>query len=82
MGTIGRLLKLFLHYTTLLDNLNVNDLYDVYKYFSTVYLLQVQAQSLIDIMVRAASALDLEVEGFARLSIKVVEELRKRGVDC
>ncbi len=58
------MLKLLLHYTALLDNLNVNDLDDVYKYLSAVYLLQVQAQSLIDIMARAASALGLEVEGY------------------
>ena len=64
MGAIERLLKLLLHYTTLLDNLSVNDLDDVYKYFSAVYLLQVQAQSLIDIMAKAASALGLEVEGY------------------
>ena len=137
MGAIERLLKLLLHYTTLLDNLSVNDLDDVYKYFSAVYLLQVQAQSLIDIMAKAASALGLEVEGYidagnklmsvgilsneefsryrsiirfrnivihqygivdiniirriignreyrdvARLGIKVVEELRRRGIDC
>ena len=131
MGAIERLLKLLLHYTTLLDNLSVNDLDDVYKYLSAVYLLQVQAQSLIDIMAKAASALGLEVEGYvdagnklmsvgilsseefnrfknivvhqygvidinvirriignreyrdvARLGIKVVEELRRRGIDC
>ncbi len=50
------MLKLLLHYTTLLDNLSVSDLNDAYKYLSAVYLLQVQAQSLIDIMVKAASA--------------------------
>ncbi|ADN50691.1 DUF86 domain-containing protein [Vulcanisaeta distributa] len=137
MGAIERLLKLLLHYTTLLDNLSVNDLDDVYKYLSAIYLLQVQAQSLIDIMVKAASALGLEVEGYVdagnklmsvgilsgeefskyrsivrfrnivihqygivdiniirriignreyrdvtKLGIKVVEELRRRGVDC
>lgn len=131
------MLKLLLHYTTLLDNLSVNDLDDVYKYLSAIYLLQVQAQSLIDIMVKAASALGLEVEGYVdagnklmsvgilsgeefskyrsivrfrnivihqygivdiniirriignreyrdvtKLGIKVVEELRRRGVDC
>ncbi|WP_243671084.1 hypothetical protein [Vulcanisaeta sp. JCM 16161] len=52
MGAIERLLKLLLHYTSLLDNLGVNDLEDVYRYFSAVYLLQVQAQSLIDIAVK------------------------------
>ncbi len=45
-------MKLLLHYTSLLDNLGVNDLEDVYRYFSAVYLLQVQAQSLIDIAVK------------------------------
>ncbi|GAB6947009.1 DUF86 domain-containing protein [Vulcanisaeta sp. JCM 16161] len=137
MGAIERLLKLLLHYTSLLDNLGVNDLEDVYRYFSAVYLLQVQAQSLIDIAVKAASAMGFEVEGYidagnklvsagllsneefsryrsvvrfrnivvhqygiidtnvirriignreyrevARLGIKIVEELRKRGIDC
>ncbi len=137
MGAIERLLKLLLHYTSLLDNLSVNDLGDVYKYFSAVYLLQVQAQSLIDMAVKAASAMGFEVEGYidagnklvgagllsneefsryrsivrfrnivvhqygiidinvirriignreyrevARLGIKIVEELRKRGIDC
>jgi len=57
MGAIERLLKLLLQYTTLLDGLNINDLDDVYKYYSAIYLLQVQAQALIDIVVRAASAL-------------------------
>lgn len=55
-------MKLLLHYTSLLDNLSVNDLGDVYKYFSAVYLLQVQAQSLIDMAVKAASAMGFEVE--------------------
>jgi uncharacterized protein YutE (UPF0331/DUF86 family) len=36
----------------------------VYKYYSAIYLLQVQAQALIDIVVRAASALGYEVEGY------------------
>ena len=64
MGAIERLLKQLLHYTALLDGIEVGDLEDVYKYFSAVYLLQAQAQSLIDIVSRAASALGLEVEGY------------------
>jgi uncharacterized protein YutE (UPF0331/DUF86 family) len=137
MGAIERLLKLLLQYTTLLDGLNINDLDDVYKYYSAIYLLQVQAQALIDIVVRAASALGYEVEGYidagrklrianvindeelnlyrsivgfrnivvhqygavdpnvvrkiistrryrdaAKVGVKIVDELRKRGVDC
>ncbi len=137
MGAIGRLLKLLLQCTSLLDNLSVNDLEDVYKYFSAVYLLQVQVQVLIDMVVKAASAMGFEVEGYvdagnklvsagllsneefnmyrsvvrfrnivvhqygiidinvirriignreyrdvAKLGIKIMEELRKRGVDC
>ncbi|MEM4059195.1 HepT-like ribonuclease domain-containing protein [Pyrobaculum sp.] len=64
MGAIERLLKQLLHYTALLDGIGVGDLEDVYKYFSAVYLLQAQAQSLIDIVSRAASALGFEVEGY------------------
>ncbi len=55
MEAIERLLKLLLQYSTLLNGLNINDLDGVYKYYSAIYLLQVQAQALIDIVVRAAS---------------------------
>jgi len=72
MSTVERLLKLLLYYTSLLDNLNISDLEDVYKYLSAVYLLQVQAQSLIDIVVKAASALGFEVEGYIDAGNKLV----------
>ncbi|AFA39435.1 hypothetical protein Pogu_1408 [Pyrobaculum oguniense TE7] len=71
MGAIERLLKQLLHYTALLDGIDVGDLEDVYKYFSAVYLLQAQAQSLIDIVSRAASALGFEVEGYIDASGKL-----------
>ncbi|MGC8607805.1 MAG: HepT-like ribonuclease domain-containing protein [Vulcanisaeta sp.] len=64
MGSVERLLKLLFYYISLLDNLSIDDLNDVYKYLSAVYLLQVQAQSLIDIVVKAASAMGFEVEGY------------------
>ncbi|AEA11622.1 hypothetical protein TUZN_0120 [Thermoproteus uzoniensis 768-20] len=58
MAALERILKLLLHYTSLLDGIDAGDLGDVYKYLSAVYLLQVQAQALIDIAVRAAAALE------------------------
>ncbi|MGC8584276.1 MAG: HepT-like ribonuclease domain-containing protein [Thermoproteus sp.] len=58
----------------MLDGIDAGDLGDVYKYLSAVYLLQVQA--LIDIAVRAAAALGLEVEGY----IDAGEKLRSAGV--
>ncbi|MGC9178970.1 MAG: HepT-like ribonuclease domain-containing protein [Vulcanisaeta sp.] len=64
MGSVERLLKPLFYYTSLLDNLSIDDLNDVYKYLSAVYLLQVQAKSLIDIVVKAASAMGFEVEGY------------------
>ncbi len=137
MGTLDRLLKLMLNYTSLLDGLSISDLNDVYKYYSAVYLLQSQAQALIDIVIKAAAALGLEVEGYvdagsklamlgilsedefsryrsivrfrnlvihqygiidvdvirriigngeyrdtARLGLKIVNELKRRGIDC
>ena len=57
MGTLDRLLKLMLNYTSLLDGLSISDLNDVYKYYSAVYLLQSQAQALTDIVIKAAAAL-------------------------
>ena len=72
MGALERLLKQLLHYTALLDGLEASDLNDVYKYLSAVYLLQVQAQSLIDIVVRAASALGLEAEGYIDAGSKLL----------
>ncbi len=137
MGALERLLKLLLQYTALLDGLSEADLNDEYKYYSAVYLLQVQAQVVIDIVMRAASTLGYEVEGYAdagrklmlagvingdefsiyrflvgfrniaihqygslnpnvirgiisgrryrdaaKVGVKVVDELRKRGIDC
>ncbi|MGC9171030.1 MAG: DUF86 domain-containing protein [Thermoproteus sp.] len=76
MAAVERILKLLLHYTSLLDGIDAGDLGDVYKYLSAVYLLQVQAQALIDIAVRAAAALGLEVEGY----IDAGEKLRSAGV--
>jgi len=136
MGVLERLLKLLLHYSSLLDKLTLQDLEDEYKYIAALHLLQVQAQALMDMFARAASALGLEVEGYidagrklraenvisgeelafysrivgfrkivvheygevnsrivreiieskkyrdiARLGMKIVEELRKRGID-
>jgi len=137
VGALERLLKLLLQYTALLDGLSEADLNDEYKYYSAVYLLQVQAQVVIDIVMRAASTLGYEVEGYAdagrklmlagvingdefsiyrslvgfrniaihqygslnpnvirgiisgrryrdaaKVGVKVVNELRKRGIDC
>jgi uncharacterized protein YutE (UPF0331/DUF86 family) len=137
VGALERLLKLLLQYTALLDGLSEADLNDEYKYYSAVYLLQVQAQVVIDIVMRAASTLGYEVEGYAdagrklmlagvingdefsiyrslvgfrniaihqygslnpnvirgiisgrryrdaaKVGVKVVDELRKRGIDC
>jgi len=64
MGVLERLLKLLLHYSSLLDKLTLQDLEDEYKYIAALHLLQVQAQALMDMFARAASALGLEVEGY------------------
>ncbi|MCY0891565.1 MAG: DUF86 domain-containing protein [Pyrobaculum arsenaticum] len=74
MGSLERLLKLLLQYTSYLDGLNADDLSDVYKYLSAVYLLQVQA--LIDIAVKAAAALGLGVEGY----IDAGNKLKSAGI--
>ncbi|AET33954.1 DUF86 domain-containing protein [Pyrobaculum ferrireducens] len=76
MGAVERILKLLLYYTSLLDNVKVEDLDDVYKFFSAVYMLQAQAQALIDIAVKAAAALGMEVEGYIDAGVK----LRTAGV--
>ena len=47
MGVIERLLKLLLHYTTLLDKLSVEELKDEYRYYVALHLLQIQIQALI-----------------------------------
>lgn len=74
MGSLERLLKLLLQYTSYLDGLNADDLSDVYKYLSAVYLLQVQA--LIEIAVKAAAALGLGVEGY----IDAGNKLKSAGI--
>uniref|UniRef100_A0A7C3WLA8 DUF86 domain-containing protein n=1 Tax=Thermofilum pendens TaxID=2269 RepID=A0A7C3WLA8_THEPE len=71
MGVLERLLKLLLHYTNLLDKLGPQDLEDEYKYLAALYLLQVQAQALMDIFARAASALGMEVEGYVDAGYKL-----------
>jgi uncharacterized protein YutE (UPF0331/DUF86 family) len=76
MGAVERILKLLLYYTSLLNNVKVEDLDDVYKFFSAVYMLQAQAQALIDIAVKAAAALGMEVEGYIDAGAK----LRAAGV--
>uniref|UniRef100_A0A7J3X7N6 DUF86 domain-containing protein n=1 Tax=Thermofilum pendens TaxID=2269 RepID=A0A7J3X7N6_THEPE len=71
MGVLERLLKLLLHYTNLLDKLGPQDLEDEYKYLAALHLLQVQAQALMDIFARAASALGMEVEGYVDAGYKL-----------
>jgi Uncharacterized conserved protein len=72
VGSLERLLKLLLQYTALLDGLSEADLNDEYRYYSAVYLLQVQAQVVIDIVMRAASTLGYEVEGYADAGRKLM----------
>ncbi|ABW02422.1 hypothetical protein [Caldivirga maquilingensis] len=76
MGTISRLLKLILEHTGLLDELRVEDLNDVYRLNAAVHLLQLQAQALIDIIMRAAALLGLGVKGYIDAGVR----LRDAGV--
>jgi uncharacterized protein YutE (UPF0331/DUF86 family) len=71
MGVIERLLKLLLHYTALLDKLDVDDLEDEYRYYAALHLLQIQTQALIDIVTRATSILGLEAEGYIDAGYKL-----------
>jgi len=41
MGVLERLLKLLLHYSSLLDKLTLQDLENEYKYIAALHLLQV-----------------------------------------
>lgn len=60
--------------------MKVEDLDDVYKFFSAVYMLQAQAQALIDIAVKAAAALGMEVEGYIDAGVKLSAAVVKRIV--
>jgi uncharacterized protein YutE (UPF0331/DUF86 family) len=60
-------------------------------FYAGVYLLQAQAQALIDIAQRGCSELGLRVGGYVDagrgfkkvylLALKIVNELKKRGID-
>jgi uncharacterized protein YutE (UPF0331/DUF86 family) len=73
MGVIERLLKLLLHYTTLLDKLSVEELKDEYRYYAALHLLQIQIQALIDIVFRATSILGIEAEGYIDADCKLMQ---------
>jgi len=71
VGVVEHLIKQLLHYTSLLDKLSTEDLKDEYRYYAALHLLQIQSQILIDIAIRAASALGLEVEGYIDAGYKL-----------
>ena len=76
MGVLESLVKQLLHYTPLLDRLSAEDLEDVFRYYAALHLLQVQAQVLVGMAARAASALGLEVGGYVDAGYK----LRTMGI--
>jgi len=76
MGVLESLVKQLLHYTSLLDRLSAEDLEDVFRYYAALHLLQVQAQVLVGMAARAASALGLEVGGYVDAGYK----LRTMGI--
>lgn len=66
-----RLVKLLAEYANLLDGLRPEDLRDIYRLNAAIHLLQVQAQALIDIAMRASSLLGMGVEGYIDTGLKL-----------
>ncbi|WP_243675874.1 hypothetical protein [Vulcanisaeta distributa] len=52
MAVIGRLLRIIEEREALLDRYSPNELSDIKTYYSAIYLLQTQAQALIDLTQR------------------------------
>jgi uncharacterized protein YutE (UPF0331/DUF86 family) len=70
MGAVGKLYELTLEYTEKLDELSKRDLGDWVVFYSALYLLQSQAQALIDLFLRACSLKGLLDKGLAKTIIE------------
>ena len=64
MAIIRRLLRIIEEREALLDKYSPDELTDVKAYYSAIYLLQTQAQALIDLAQRAATLMGMEVSGY------------------
>ncbi len=76
MAVVRRLLKIVEERSVLLNEIKPEELGDFKAYFSAVYLLQTQAQALIDLAQRAAALRGLEVSGY----VDAGEKLRLIGL--
>lgn len=80
MAVIGRLLRIIEEREALLNRYSPDELGDVKAYYSAIYLLQTQAQALIDLVQRTAMLMGMEVSGYVdageKLSILGVISLR------
>ncbi|WP_069806780.1 DUF86 domain-containing protein [Vulcanisaeta thermophila] len=68
---------MILEYTELLDRLRVEDLNDVYRLNAAIHLLQLQAQALIDIVMRASALLGLGAEGYIDAGVLSSEDFAR-----
>jgi uncharacterized protein YutE (UPF0331/DUF86 family) len=64
MAIIGRLLRIVEEREALLNRYSPDELGDIKAYYSAVYLLQTQAQALIDLAQRVATLMGMEVSGY------------------
>ncbi|MGC9180830.1 MAG: DUF86 domain-containing protein [Vulcanisaeta sp.] len=64
MAIIGRLLRIVEEREALLNRYSPDELSDIKAYYSAVYLLQTQAQALIDLAQRVATLMGMEVSGY------------------
>lgn len=71
MATIERLYRVVLEQAAILDRLTPEELDDIYRLYAAVYALQVQAQALIDMAMRAAALLGLAPEGYVDAGAKL-----------
>ncbi len=76
MAIIGRLLRIIEEREALLNRYSPDELGDVKAYYSAVYLLQTQAQALIDLAQRVATLMGMEVSGY----VDAGEKLSMLGV--
>ncbi|MGC8608086.1 MAG: type VII toxin-antitoxin system HepT family RNase toxin [Vulcanisaeta sp.] len=64
MAIISRLLRIVEEREALLNRYSPDELSDIKAYYSAVYLLQTQAQALIDLAQRVATLMGMEVSGY------------------
>ena len=72
MAIIERLLKIIEEREKLLDRYSPSDLSDFRAFYSALYLLQTQAQALIDLAQRTASLMGMEVSGYVDAGEKLM----------